>query len=131
MASLALVLNGVCITGAVPSDPSALTATAISQTRIDGTYTKTANVPSTHSLEYSSNGGGSWTTVTVSGGAYSVTGLTILTNYLFRLRAIGVWGNSAYTATVGCSTPSNPPSLYPALDFHDARNSMYVGAKIV
>ncbi len=127
MASLALVLNGKAITGAVPSDPSALTATAISTTRIDGTYTITANVPSTNSLEYSSNAGSSWTTQTVSGGAYSVTGLTSNTNYLFRLRAIGVWGNSAYTATVGCSTPASPPTLYPALDFHDARNSMYVG----
>lgn len=122
---LALLSNFV-LTGNAPSAPADLAGNAVSQSQIDGTYTPSATAGATHTLSHSHNGGSTWTDVTVTGGTYSLTGLTGFQIYQIRLIASNVWGSSAYVGPISVFTQGTPP-VYPALQFNDARNSMYAG----
>lgn len=107
----------VALTGSAPGAPSNLTATPVSATRIDGTYTPSAGA--THTLSYAPTGPDvTPTEVTVSGGTFSVTGLSGNVTYDFSLWASNFWDTSASVSTSATtpapgapSAPTNPTAV--------------------
>jgi hypothetical protein len=91
---------------AVPSAPSALTATAVSKSEINLAWTDNANNEDGFKIERSTNGS-TWTqigTVTRNVTSYSSTGLSANKIYYYRVRAYNVLGNSAYSDTASAKT---------------------------
>jgi hypothetical protein len=78
--------------GLTPLSTPTLTATVISSTQIDLSWTNVAN-ESSYMLEWSPNGTSGWTqiggTIAANTTAYSHTGLTPLTAYFYRIKAVG------------------------------------------
>jgi hypothetical protein len=101
-----------------PAAPSNLTATAVSQTQINLTWTDNSNNESGFKIERSPNGTSSWTQIASVGAnesAYSNTSLSCGTTYYYRVRAYNAGGDSGYsnmanTTTVIC-TPAAPSNL--------------------
>jgi carboxypeptidase T len=100
-----------------PAAPSGLTATPVSQTRIDLAWTDNSDNESGFQVERSPDGT-TWTpvyTTTANVMVYNDTGLTCGTTYSYRVRAHNAGGESDYSnvanaATVVCA-PAAPSSL--------------------
>jgi hypothetical protein len=91
----------------VPSAPSALSASAISQTRIDLAWTDNSNNESGFKIERSPNGTSGWMqidTVGVGVSTYSDVGLSAGTTYFYRVRAYNPYGNSGYSNVADATT---------------------------
>lgn len=100
--SIAKIIQITSTAPAVPAAPTNLTATAVSQTRIDLKWTDTSNNEDGFKIERSL-GGITFTEIATVGAnttAYSNTGLTCNTFYQYRVRAYNSNGNSAYSNTV-------------------------------
>ncbi len=103
----------------VPSDPTGLTATAISSSQINLSWTDNATNETSYKVERSPDGSTGWTEIAGSLPAgttsYSNTGLTANTTYYYRVRANNTGGNSGYSnvanATTLISVPSDPSGL--------------------
>jgi len=98
--------------------------TAVSGTAGDHTATVTWTAPSAgadpvtdYVLQYSSNGGTSWTTVDTGATDTSatVTGLTDGTGYIFQVQAVNDIGGGPFSASSPTITPSGPPAA-PTID---------------
>jgi hypothetical protein len=78
--------------GLTPLSTPTLTATVISSTQIDLSWTNVAN-ESSYRLEWSPNGTSGWTqiggTIAANTTTYSHTGLTASTAYYYRVKAVG------------------------------------------
>ena len=100
--SVARIIQITGTAPAVPAAPTNLTATAVSQTRIDLKWTDTSNNEDGFKVERSPDGVTFTQIATVSANttAYSNTGLTCNTFYQYRVRAYNSNGNSAYSNTV-------------------------------
>jgi hypothetical protein len=107
------------VSGLTPLSTPTLTATVISSTQIDLSWTNVAN-ESSYKLEWSPNGTSSWTqiggTIAANTTTYSHTSLTASTHYYYRVSAIGdgvTYSNSGYgtdddvTSSGGGGTLSN------------------------
>jgi hypothetical protein len=102
-----------------PAAPSNLTATAVSSSQINLTWTDNSNNEDGFRIERcqgaSCNNFAEIATVAANTTSYSNTGLTAATAYRYRLRAYNSAGNSAYSniasATTSASTPAAPSSL--------------------
>jgi carboxypeptidase T len=100
-----------------PAAPSGLTATPVSQTRIDLAWTDNSDNESGFQVERSPDGT-TWTpvyTTTANVMVYNDTGLTCGSSYYYRVRAYNAGGESDYSnvanaATVVCA-PAAPSSL--------------------
>ena len=103
-------------TAGVPGAPTSVTA---SDTGIDGEALIGWTAPGSNGgssitdyiVDYSSNGGSSWTTFsdgTSTGISATVTGLTIGTTYIFRVKAVNVIG----TGTASSSTSNYIPVIH-------------------
>ena len=91
----------------IPGAPSALTATAVSQTQINLSWTDNSNNEDGFKIERSPNGSSSWAQVATVGPnvtSYSNTGLSRNTRYYYRVRSYNVLGNSAYSNTANTKT---------------------------
>lgn len=91
----------------IPTAPTALTATAVSQTQVNLAWTDNSNNEDGFKIERSPNGSSSWIQIATVGPNvrnYSNTGLTKNTRYYYRVRAYNVLGNSAYSNTVNART---------------------------
>ncbi len=101
-----------------PGAPSALTATAATATSIHLAWTDGSTNETGFEIERSTTGsGGPFTplaTVAANATSYDDAGLTMNTNYCYRVRAVNGGGASAYT-TAACAT--TPASGRFALDF--------------
>jgi hypothetical protein len=109
------------IASTVPSTPSNLTVSedqgivSLSWSRPSSPRVIDTRAPITYyGVEYSSNGGSSWTEHSVvSGGSLltrSISGLPANTPYLFRVRAQNSVGFGNYSSTANISTLTNVPS---------------------
>ena len=101
-----------------PTDPSSLTATAMSSAQIDLSWiASTDNVRVTAYYIERCNGSGctSFTQVaSAAGTSYSDSGLSGSTTYLYRVRATDAAGNlSGYSNVVSASTPSGADTQAP------------------
>ena len=95
----------------VPGTPTALSASG-GNAQVALTWTAPAsnggNAITNYSVQYSSNSGSTWTTVSRTASAtasQTVTGLTNGTAYVFRVAAINAIGTGAYTAASSSVTP--------------------------
>jgi PKD repeat protein len=113
--------------GLTPATPAILDATALSDVRVDGHYTDAAGLGTTHTLEYTPQGGSPATQV-VRGGVFSVTGLTANTQYAFRLKAATFWGVSDWTPVVTVTTQASPQA--PLADFSADTTGPAVGQTV-
>ena len=101
-----------------PTAPTGLNAAAVSSSEVDLSWTDTSDNETSFQIEWSSNGGASFTLLTSANSEdYAHVGLTPGTEYCYRVRAINAAGSSAYTA-VRCATtessitsPSAPTGL--------------------
>jgi|GEM_PF-6532653 len=102
----------------IPTAPSGLTATAMSAIQINLGWTDNSANEAAFEIERSTAGaGGPFTlraTVTANTVAYSDTGLTSVTPFWYRVRAVNGAGGSSYsevaTATTQSPAPPNPAS---------------------
>jgi len=97
----------------VPGAPSTVSGTA-GNASANLTWTAPsagADPISDYVLQYSSNGGTSWTTVDTGSTSTSatVTGLTNGTGYIFQVQAVNAIGSGPFSASSPTITPSGPP----------------------
>ena len=96
--------------GTVPAAPSGLTATAVSSSQINLSWTDNATNETGYSVERSTDGT-TFTAVASLGAnatSYNNTGLSAATTYTYRVRATNSAGNSGYSNTAPATT--NPAS---------------------
>ena len=94
-----------------PVAPSDLEAQGVSTSEITLNWQDNAADETGYGLERSSNGGTSWTLITLLGAnaeGYVDTGLQAGTYYLYRVQAIGAGGASEYSNQAGASTEAEP-----------------------
>ena len=119
----------------VPGKPTGLTATGISQTRIDLSWSAPANNGGAeitgYRVEWSTNGIGNWTAITPDLGvmtSYSDMGLTAGTTRRYRVSAINSEGLSAPSDTAMGTTMAPPSgialSLSPTTHAEDGGEAM-------
>ena len=91
----------------IPAAPSGLSATAVSSSQINLTWTDNSGYNEDgFKVERSSNGN-TWTQIATVGPnvtTYASTGLTANRTYYYRVRAYNVLGNSAYSNTASAKT---------------------------
>lgn len=98
---------------ATPSAPSSLTATAISGSQINLSWTDNASNETGFKIERSPNGSTGWTQIGTTGAdttTYSDTGLTELNTYYYRVRAYNGSGDSSYSNTANATTELAAPT---------------------
>jgi titin len=96
-----------------PAAPSGLTATAISTTQINLSWTDNSSNETGFKIERKTGSGGTYAEIGTVGAnitAYSNTGLTEGTNYFYRVRATNTIGDSAYSNEANTTTFTNPPN---------------------
>ncbi len=93
-----------------PTPPSNLTATAVSDSRIDLAWADNAGDESGFKIERKTGAGGTYAEIATVGAnvtGYSDTGLTANTQYFYRVRAYNTGGHSAYSNEAGAIPFSN------------------------
>jgi oligosaccharide reducing-end xylanase len=95
-------------TGAVPTAPSSLAASATSSSQINLTWVDNSNNETGFSIERKTGTGAFAQVTTVGAGitAYNDTGLTASTAYTYRVRAYNTNGNSVYSNEISATTQS-------------------------
>jgi transcriptional regulator CtsR len=103
---------------AIPAAPSSLSATAVSGTQINLSWTDNSNNETGFKIERKTGSGGTYAQITTVGAniiSYSDTGLSASTTYYYRVRATNSVGDSAYSneayATTLATIPSAPSNL--------------------
>ena len=97
-----------------PATPTGLTTTAVSNTRIDLTWTDNASTETSYEVDRSTDG---MTWVVLSSAlpagtqAYSDTGLADGTEYAYRVRALNGMGGSGYALNAAATLPTAPMNL--------------------
>ncbi|MHC5140066.1 MAG: fibronectin type III domain-containing protein, partial [Planctomycetota bacterium] len=92
----------------VPAAPSGLSATAISKTEIDISWTDNASNETGFKIERSKRNNGSFVQIATVGAnvtSFSDTGLKKNTTYYYRVRATNADGDSAYSNEASAKTP--------------------------
>jgi hypothetical protein len=90
-----------------PAAPASLVAIAASSSQINLSWTDNSSNEDNFKIEYSTNGGTSWTALATTASnaiSYSNTGLTASTTYTYRVYAANTAGNSAYSNTISATT---------------------------
>ena len=98
-----------------PSTPSGLSATAVSQSQIDLSWTDNSGNESGFSIERKTGSGGTYSviaTTTANVASFSDTALSSGTAYYYHLRAFNTAGYSGYSNEANATTqsPSQPPT---------------------
>ena len=106
--------------GTPPADPSDLTATAVSSSEIDLSWSDHATDESAYVVERSPNGNTDWTQLTstlpADSTSYSDTGLSGSTTYHYRVKATNAAGDSGYSNTASATTKATPPGPSPIIN---------------
>jgi autotransporter-associated beta strand protein len=90
-----------------PNAPANLTATMVSSTRIDLTWTDSSTNETGFRLDRKTGANGTWSQVATpaaNASAFSDTGLAPGTEFLYRLRATNATGNSTYSNEASATT---------------------------
>jgi hypothetical protein len=98
----------------VPANPSSLVSTSISSDTIGLAWNDNSDNETGMQIEISANGSaGPWVNaanLSANTTAYSITSLTPLTSYSFRVRAFNLNGNSGYTNILTVTTANAQPA---------------------
>jgi hypothetical protein len=127
----AMLAGGSCTATSAPDAPYDLTSSGVTSSSITLNWedaTSTPNEASSYEVGISSNGGTTWTTVTVSAPAslYTFTSLSAGTTYDFRIRGVNCFGTGSYDGeafTQATSVGTLSPSW--SLDFSSGTPSGY------
>jgi titin len=95
-----------------PSAPSSLTATTVSNSQIDLSWSDNASTETGFKIERKAAGDTVFTaidSVAANAMSYSSTGLTGSTQYFYRVSAFNTGGNSAYSNEANATTLKDPP----------------------
>jgi hypothetical protein len=100
----------------IPNPPSGLTATAVSNSRVDLSWTDNSNNETGFEVKRATDSGFTTDVVWrggISGTSYSDTGLSASTTYYYKVRAEGTAGKSAYSTAVNVTTSGStlPPGV--------------------
>ncbi|MEX2282481.1 MAG: fibronectin type III domain-containing protein, partial [Gemmatimonadota bacterium] len=99
---------------ATPGAPSALSATGVSSSQINLSWTAATGTVDTYRIEQSATSGVGFTEIaSVTGTTYQNTGLTPTTQYFYRVRACNISGCGTYTAEASATTPMAVPGVPP------------------
>jgi len=96
-----------------PAAPTSLTATTVSSSQINLTWTDNANNENGFKVEQSTDGT-NFTQIAMLGSnavSFSVTGLSASTTYFYRVASFNDAGNSAFSNTASATTSAPPPPL--------------------
>ena len=95
-----------------PAAPSGLSATSISSSQINLSWTDNATNETGFKIERKTGSGGTYAQIATTGAdvtTYNDTGLTEGTTYFYRVRATNAVGDSAYSAEASATTGTTPP----------------------
>ena len=114
-----------------PRPPTALTATTISSSQINLSWTAPSSNGGSaitgYKIEGSTNGGATWSAIVSNSGStgttYSNTGLAANTTYSYRVSAINSVGTGAPSNTASASTLSSGTGQQPIIYMHDTTAS--------
>ncbi|MDZ7367935.1 MAG: fibronectin type III domain-containing protein [candidate division KSB1 bacterium] len=98
---------------AIPSDPSNLTATAVSSARINLAWTDNSSDEDGFKIERKIGAAGTYkqiATVAANVTSFANTGLSASTEYFYRVRAHNADGNSGYSNEASATTLPKPPA---------------------
>jgi len=96
-----------------PAAPGGLAATAVSNARVDLTWTDNAGDEAGFKIEIKIGAAGAYTQIATAGAnvtSFSSTGLEASTQYFYRVRAYNASGNSAYSNEANATTLPDPPA---------------------
>jgi hypothetical protein len=106
--------------GTPPADPSDLTATAVSSSRIDLSWVDHATDESAYVVERSPDGSTDWSQLTstlpADSTSYSDMGLSGSTTYHYRVKATNAAGDSGYSNSANATTNAAGPGPSPILN---------------
>ncbi len=103
------------IPATLPGAPTGVAGTSFANTQSVVSWTAPASnggsAITAYTVQYSSNGGSTWTTATIAAGAspYTVTGLTNGTGYIFEVAATNGVGTGAFSSPSATATPATVP----------------------
>jgi endoglucanase len=110
--------NEASATTAAPQAPSGLSATSVSLSQINLSWTETANNETGFKIERKTGAGGTYSQITTVGPnvtTYPNTGLAGNTTYYYRVRAYNGCGDSLYSNEAFATTTTPPPTNITAL----------------
>ncbi|HVI48684.1 MAG TPA: fibronectin type III domain-containing protein, partial [Chitinophaga sp.] len=106
------------VTGNPPTAPSGLTASTVNFSKIKLNWTDNSNNETGFEIYRSATSNGTYSVVTTTAAniaTYTDTLLQASTTYYYKIRAIGTYGESAYTSTANATTAAKPlPPATPA-----------------
>src|SRR4030095_11043393 len=97
----------------IPAAPSALSATAVSSSRIDLTWSDNSSNESGFEVERAASATGPWTlivTTAVNATSWSNTGLAAASTWYYRVKATNAAGDSTPSNVDSATTSDNPPA---------------------
>ena len=104
--------TGTVVANIPPAAPSGLTSSNVSGSSVTLTWTNNSSHQTGFYVERSTDGGSTYTQIAnvTSGVTYTDTSTSEATSYVYRVRAYGTTGNSAYSPTKSVNTPVNTPT---------------------
>ena len=110
--------------GITPSNIANFTASAVSTTQINLSWDASTGTPTpTYKVEYKLSSAGSWTELEASqsGTTYNKTGLTVYTDYDFRVTALNAQGSSPTVTLTSVTTDGVVPAQVAGLSLVSAK----------
>ncbi|MBN1672791.1 MAG: CotH kinase family protein, partial [Kiritimatiellae bacterium] len=105
--------KGWILYGGLPDAPSAVTANAVSETRVNLTWQDNSDDEDGFKIDRRISGGSEWVRIATPSAnveAASDTGVTAGTTYSYKIKAYNAAGSGAYSATASVTTPGSAPS---------------------